>query len=515
MISIKSLFKPIKMRTFIKTQLLVVLTLAFTLSACEDYLEINDSPNNQTDAPIGQLLTSATVATGFIAGSDVHRFSAIIAQQFGGQDSEVAQTREYMRYQIAPTDVNNLWNNYYAGILADLELVIEKGGDTSPHYTGIAKLLKAYIFSQVVDLWGDIPYTEALKFTGLQYPVYDASSAIYPQLISLIDAGIADLGKTTPLSPGSFDTIYGGNTSRWIRFGNTLKLRMFMRQSKSNAGAATSAINGLINANATFIDAVEHNFQHSFLNTVNRQNPIHQFETLRLNQFFPHERFVDLMNSKNDPRREFYFTPFPYNSNPKTFKGVAPVPGPQAINYSRMHTYLRGPVTAGPTSVNPDGSVAPAAITYAGTAPTRMLTAAEYFFLRAEASVRFSSPGNAATFFEQGIRASMAMAGVAAADVTTYVTARLADFNAADNNGKLRNILEEKYVANYGVPLEAWSDWRRTGIPSFITPPANAALNISGGGVPRVLPYPLGETSSNPNTPARANLGARVFWDTP
>jgi hypothetical protein len=503
------------MRKLFKTQLLVVLTLAFSLSACEDYLEINDSPNNQTDAPIGQLLTSATVATGFIAGSDVHRFSSIIAQQFGGQDSEVAQTREYMRYQIAPTDVNNLWSNYYAGILADLELVIQKGGDASPHYTGIAKLLKAYIFTQVVDLWGDVPYAEALKFTGVQYPVYDSSSAIYTQLIALIDAGIADLGKTTPISPGSFDTIYGGNTSKWIRFGNTLKLRMFMRQSKSNAGATTTAINALINSNASFIDAVEHNFQHSFLNTVNRQNPIHQFENLRLNQFFPHERFVNLMNTKSDPRREFYFTPFPYNSNPKTFKGVAPVPGPQAINYSRMHTYLRGPVTTGPTSVNPDGSVATTAITYAGTAPTRMLTAAEYFFIRAEASVRFSSPGNAATFFEQGIRASMTMAGVAAADANTYVTARLADFNAADNAGKIRNIIEEKYVANYGVPLEAWSDWRRTGLPSFITPPANALLNLSGGGVPRILPYPLGEVSSNPNTPARANLGSRVFWDTP
>ena len=504
-----------KMRKLFKTHLLIVLTMAFTLSACEDYLEINDSPNNQTDAPIGQLLTSATVATGFIAGSDGHRFTAILAQQFSGQGNPVAQTREYSRYQISPSDVNNLWSNYYAVILADLELVIQKGGETSPHYTGIAKLLKAYIFSQVVDLWGDVPYKEALQFTTIQYPVYDPASGIYPQLIALIDAGIADLGKSSPLTPGTFDTIYGGNTSKWIRFGNTLKLRMFMRQSKANAGATTTAINALINSNATFIDAVDHNFQHTFLATSGRQNPIHQFEINRTNQFFPHQNFVEMMNTKQDPRRAAYFTPFPYNSSPATYKGVAPDPGAEAVNYSRMHTYLRGPVSAGPTTVDRDGSISATAITYAGTAPTRMLTASEYFFIRAEASVRFNSPGNAASFFEQGIRASMTMAGVAAADANAYVTTRLGEFNAADNTGKLRQILEEKYIANYGVPLEAWSDWRRTGIPAYITPPPNAALNISGGGVPRILPYPLGEVSSNPNTPARANLSSRVFWDTP
>lgn len=505
-----------KMKKYLKTHLFVVLALVFTFSACDDYLDVNKSPNSQTDAPIGQLLTSATVATGFIAGSDVHRFTSILAQQFGGQGTEVAQTREYMRYQLSPSDVNNLWNNYYAVILADLEVVLQKAGDSSPHYSGIAKLLKAYIFSQVVDLWGDVPFTEALQFTAVPYPVYDSSSAVYQQLIAMIDSGIADLGRSTPLNPGSFDTIYGGDVTKWVRFGNTLKLRMHMRQSKSNASGTASAVNALLGSSATFIDAVAHNFQHSFLATSGRQNPIHQFEVNRIDQFFPHENFVEMMNTKEDPRRASYFTPFPYNSSPATYKGVAPVPGAQALNYSRLHTYLRGAATAGPTTVNPDGSIGATAITYSGTAPTRMLTAAEYFFIRAEASVRFGSAGDPATHFESGIRASMSMAGVPESDATAYVNARLAAFNAADNAGKIREILEEKYTANYGVPLEAWSDWRRTGHPTFIVPPTNAALNISGGGVPRILPYALGEQSANPNTPARSNLASgRVFWDTP
>lgn len=465
---------------------------------------------------MAQLLTSATVATGFLAGSDVHRFTSILAQQFGGQGTDVAQTREYMRYQLAPSDVNNLWSNYYAGSLADIEIVLSKAGTTAPTYSGIAKILKAYTFSQIVDVWGDVPFSQALKFTANVAPVYDASGSIYPSLITLIDEGIADLSAAHPLNPGTFDTFYGGDRARWTRFANTLKLRLLMRQTKSNAAATQTAVNALIASGATFIDVPSFNFEHVFLTTSGRQNPIHQFEVSRVDQFFPHENLVNMMNSKSDPRRVSYFTPFPYNSNPATYKGVAPEPGAQAFNYSRIHTFLRGAAANVPASVNADGSFASTAIVYNGAAPTRLLTAAEYHFLRAEASVRFGSAGLPASHFEAGIRASMTMAGVSTANADAYVSARLGAFAAADNNGKIAQIIEEKFVANFGVPTEAWSDWRRTGFPSFITPPANAALNISGGGVPRVFPYPLGEVSANPNTPARANLATgRVFWDTP
>lgn len=505
-----------KMKQSLKTRIVTLVVFGLSVGACEDYLDVNTSPNSQTDAPLAQLLTSATVATGFLAGSDVHRFTSILAQQFGGQGTDVAQTREYMRYQLAPSDVNNLWSNYYAGSLADIEIVLSKAGTTAPTYSGIAKILKAYTFSQIVDVWGDVPFSQALKFTSNVAPVYDASGSIYPSLITLIDEGISDLSAAHPLNPGTFDTFYGGDRARWTRFANTLKLRLLMRQTKSNAAATQTAVNALIASGATFIDVPNLNFEHVFLTTSGRQNPIHQFEVNRVDQFFPHENLVNMMNTKADPRRASYFTPFPYNSVPATYKGVAADPGPQAFNYSRIHTYLRGTAANTPATVNSDGSFASTAIVYNGAAPTRLLTAAEYHFLRAEASVRFGSAGVPAAHFEAGIRASMTMAGVSTANADAYVLARLAEFAVADNNGKIARIIEEKFVANYGVPIEAWSDWRRTGLPSFITPPPNAALNISGGGVPRVFPYALGEQSANPNTPARANLAAgRVFWDTP
>jgi hypothetical protein len=508
-----------KMKPFLKTRIASLVLVVLFTGACDDYLNVNTSPNSVVDAPIGQIFTPATVAVGFLAGSDIHRFTSIFAQQFGGQGTDVAQTREYMRYQLAPSDVNNLWNNYYVVALADIEVVIKKAGTTSPRYAGIAKLMKAYVFSQIVDAWGDVPYSEALKFLDNMSPTYDASGSIYTSLFALIDESIVDLSQPispTNVSPGTFDTFFGGDGTKWIRVANSLKLRMLMRQSKSNPAATATAVNALLGSSATFVDAVAHNFQHTFLTTSGRQNPIHQFEVNRIDQFFPHENLVDMMNTKLDPRRASYFTPFPFNSAPATYKGVAAVPGPQAFDYSRIHTYLRGSVLSGPASVNTNGSIGSTQIVYSGNAPTRLLTAAEYFFTRAEASVRFGSPGTPEAHFEAGIRASMTMAGVATADADAYVAARLVTFLAANDAGKIEQIIEEKFVANYGVPLEAWSDWRRTGLPTFIAPPANAALNISGGGVPRVFPYALGEQSANPNTPERANLASgRVFWDTP
>ena len=115
-----------------------------------------------------------------------------------------------------------------------------------------------------------------------------------------------------------------------------------------------------------------------------------------------------------------------------------------------------------------------------------MLTFAEYNFIRAEAALRFSSTGNAETFFQAGITASMQEAGVAAADITAYIAANGTLSGTAAQ--KLEQIINEKYIANFGVVLEPWSDWRRTGYPA-ITPPSNAVVSY----VPRSLYYPQSE----------------------
>jgi len=503
------------MKSFaVKITVLIALAATTTLSSCKKRLDINENPNAQTSASIVNVLTNATVNVGFMAGSDIHRFTSLWAQQFAGQGAAGTQTLEYERYNLQSTDLSNLWSQFYATILPDLDYII-KNGQGSPHYTGIAKILKAYCYHLIVDIWGDVPFSEAGLGVENRSPKYDDDAVIYPQLITLLDQGIADLNQTaSALSPSTNETIYGGNRTRWIKAANTLKLRLFLHYSEIDAAKAKSGIDATIAAaGANFITSNADNFQHAFVNAPNAQNPIDQFEVRRLDQFFPHKRLVDSMNARMDPRRATYFTPFPYNSNPPTYRGALPGE-PQSWAYSRIHTYLRGAqtragvmATAAPNAGGTPSSGANS-ITYTGDAPTRMLTFAEYNFIRAEAALRFSSPGDAQTFFQAGIRASMEAAGVSSTDITAYLATN--GILAGTTAQQLERIITEKWIANYGVPVEPFNDFRRTGYPR-LTPPSTTALGA--GIIPTIFYYPQSEINSNPNAKQKSSLQEKVFWD--
>jgi hypothetical protein len=229
----------------------------------------------------------------------------------------------------------------------------------------------------------------------------------------------------------------------------------------------------------------------NFVDAANARNPIDQFETNRAGNLVANAKLVSMMNGKTDPRRQFYFTQFPANSGSYLGAvGGAPA-GPG--NYSRIHTYLRGALTG---------------TNYSGSAPIRMLTFAEYNFIRAEAALRFASPGVAQTFFQAGIRASMESAGVAAVDITTYLAAN--GILSGTPAQQLEQIINEKYIAGYGVVSEPWTDWRRTGYPTLVLP-ANAVTTF----VPRSLFYPQSEIDLNSeNVTQKTNMSVKVFWDT-
>lgn len=482
------------------------------LGSCKRVLDVNTNPNVITAAPIQTVLTSVTTNVGFTGGSDMHRFTSIWVQQFAGQGAAGTQTLEYEKYNIQSTDVNNLWGSFYANMLMDCEYIINNSAG-SPWYSGIAKVLKAWLYQHIVDMWGDVPFTEASQGVNNRFPKYDDDATIYPKLITLLDQGIADLNAaSSALAPGTNETIYGGNRTNWIKFANTLKMRIYLHYSEINPTLATSGINGIINAGAPVISANTESFQMRFYDAANAQNPIHQFEVRRLSQFFPNSFLVNMMNAKLDPRRPFYFTPFPYTATPtpaSPYVGATPGQG-QSINFSRMHTYLRGGPLKNALTVNGAGAITDATANhnaYTGATPIRMLTFAEYNFIRAEASLRFGSPGSAQAFFQAGITASMQDAGVAPADIASYIASygTLSGTTAQ----QLRQIIEEKYVALYGVALEPYNDWRRTGYPA-IAPVATAVLPD----IPTIFYYPQSEVNSNPNMPGqKGSLSQKVFWD--
>jgi len=552
--------------------------------SCKKYFDINKDPDRlpSTANVYPQLLTSAQTAIGFEGGSDLFRFTELIIQRFSGQASQPNQTYEYGRYNITGNDQNNVWSSMFATTLSDLELLITQANVAgSPHYSGLAKVLKAYEFLKAVDTWGDIPFSEALKLDLNKAPGYDDDEIIYSGLIALINEGINEMNATTSaLSPGTNSVIYTNAAwatarAQWIKFANTLKLRIYLHYSKVNPTFSLAQMTSLINSSGvTFMTSNADGFQMQFYSSAGQQAPIPQFEVSRANYIFTDARMLQIMTGKNDPRRAFYFTSFPYQGisapitptasaaagsgntitlssgtgaavgmtvdavnvpigttitavsgstitlsnnvtgggvasgativiSPGVFTGVSTTAPPATpnTNYSRIHTYLRGPVTTG---------TAPP-FTYSGQVMQRLLPYAEYCFIRAEASLMGapSTPlASAEAWYQAGIAASMDDAGVNAIAKANYLAAN--GTLSGTTAQQLQKIIEEKYIATFGVTVEAWVDWRRTGYPT-LSPAANGFIPQ----IPRSFFYPQSEIDFNPNNPGQkgSDLQSKIFWD--
>ncbi len=499
-----------------------LLTVATLLGAasCSSFLDVNDDPNNVTKVAVNQLLPSITVNVGYFGASDLLRVGGVFVQQFSGQGPVQGHVafKEYERYNVNDSDINNQWVAIFGTTLSDIAVLIKQATDEgSPHYAGVAKLLKAFVYQVTVDTWGDVPYFNAMQFGENLKPEVDDDEAIYTDLIRLIDEGIADINAgTSTLSPNAFSSIYAstnwaGSKEKWEKFGNTLKLRIYLHYSAKDPNFTRQKINELINSGAKFFSSNEDGFVMNFLNAPQRQNPIYSIELGQFrNQFLPNKYIVDLMNTNNDPRRERYFTPFPYFSSPKTYKGASVMDANASSEYSRLHEFLYGTVTSFNSSlVDPKGALQTGAILYGGEAPARLLTFAEYNFIRAEAALLYGAAGDAQAFFSAGIRASFEDNKLPAATLNAY----LADKGtlSGTNQQKLEQIITEKYIANFGVLVEPWTDYRRTGYPALTPLKKPTAIYDE---VPRTLFYSQSEANNNPNITQKTSLLERVFWDT-
>jgi hypothetical protein len=496
----------------------IILAIAVLIS-CDDFLDVNTDPTRLKDAQLTQVIAAAETSLAFNMGADIFLYSSIFSQQATGQGVSTAQTREYDKYIVTNTDVNTAFQNFYAVELADLDyaqkLALANG---NPQHAGIAKVLKAFTYSALVDAWGDVPYKESLDGVKNVQPHYDNSQEIYDSLFVLINDAIVNLGQPNFLTVGSEDLIYGGDMTKWKKFANTLKLRLALHYAKVDNGAKLNSI--LANTPAAdFFTSNADNFQMAFENVTNRQNPIHAFELARADYYAASDFMITMMKGKSDPRLFAYFTSSSYsasNTSIANYKGT--VPGDiTTAPYSRVYTYIRGSIVSDNGARTAGGGVTATAITYTGAAPIRMFTFAEYNFIRAEAELVYGGTStNAATYFQAGLDASLALASasVSTAQASAYATQASAYSTAqAALPLTLQRLIEEKYVANFGVGLEPWTDWRRTGFP--VLSPSPSAVTNGNTTIPRVLVYPLSEQQVNlDNVPERVSMTVKsIFWD--
>ncbi|WP_027126315.1 SusD/RagB family nutrient-binding outer membrane lipoprotein [Gelidibacter mesophilus] len=466
-----------------KNKIFLFLIIIFTAISCDDYLDINENPNGATTPPIKGLLANVTYNTAI----NVYR---------------VAYTSNYyVQYFASPnagstTDIqdristNTIWNNIYgvSSDIYDMEKFAKESN--SVEYVGVAKTLMAINIGMAIDVYGDIPYSEAFSFESI-VPTYDDDEELYTTIITLLDEAIVSFNQTNEgeALTSSNDFIHGGNINAWKKTAYALKARYMNHLSGTSGYNKAGIIEALSKSYTSNEDDAE-------LTTFQQRNPWGQVAVnnagLNLDGWLS-EQVVDAMNGTTfgvfDPRLPLITNPLPDGTYVGTTNGVGRI-GDGTIPFE---VYLS---TDGYYS-SPDS-------------PLFIITYPETKFIEAEVQLRDNNPTEAYNAYLEGIKAHMEKLGVAAEDISSYLSNPIVAVGAG--NLDLKTIFKEKYIALFLSP-ETWVDARRIDYNyEDFTIPANHNTEL-GGQFIRRFDYPDAEYERNGANVPTVDLLTRIWWD--
>lgn len=467
--------------------------------ACEDSLEeVNIDPNNFPSAGDAQVLSSAIGFMGYVVEADLNYSDSFMWSQYYTWGIGVAIGNPE-RYVQAATDHNGYWQRAYANSLADLDYIDKNS--SSAAYRGISKILKAYIFQGLVDHFGDIPFTEALSGAivdgSILSPNYDsAENVVYPELIIMLDEALAELDLAED-DVADDDFIYNGDIAKWIKFANSLKLRILMRTSEVNSQG--SVVQNLI-ATGTFIESIDEMPVIPFTDVAGNQNPMYAISENGVGMFyFASNATLNVLESLNDPRGETFYATATSGTFAGQLRGIdqgtidnEPFTAP-ASDYSGASTYSYGAANS-----------------------VIIMSPWEVWFLRAEAAARYGTSDDETGAFETAISLNFNYMGVP--DASTYISS-LGYSSSASLDDKLDIIGVQKWISLNGTQEdEGWIEARRFDRPAsrlftdgiWQTPPLSV---LPAGEFPSAWLYPETERSLNPNAPAQRTITDNIFWD--
>ncbi|MEO7801708.1 MAG: SusD/RagB family nutrient-binding outer membrane lipoprotein [Ginsengibacter sp.] len=552
--------------------------------SCKKTLDINTDPNNPTTISISKLLPAAVQNLGNALAIGNGTYGGL-SQILSVYTHQMSTREEPDVYGVTGNDfyLANAWSTFYQsfvnssgiltpGVLNNLEQIIKDAtASGNPRYAGIAKILKAYTYSQLVDVFGDIPYSEAIKLIeGNKYPKFDNDAEIYPQLFTLLDEGIADVSKPdaeNTLLPGSDDVIYKGDADLWVKAANTIKLKMYtqVRLVQDVSAQVTALLTGpLISAtNESFI------VPYGTKGATDDRNPGYgdYYATQKSNHVSPW--LYEIMKGKNpavltginDPRIPYYiYNQIDATSAPRDGNQTEYRDGPFISLYFGSVGQFRDGAQDNSISVYGiypvggkfDDSSAETVndASGSGAAPYRLITYADRLYLEAELMKTGVIAGDAKAKFEEAMvesfmqvdyvvkdlikDAAPALSGTAA--VSSYTSAVLAKYDAGNDAKKLEYIMTEKWLSSFGSAVDQYTDYRRTGYPvlfdpnnpsqapnHFVQPPvdgdpvnpgAQAAVPVQlTVDYPLSLPWYTDELETNPNAPSQKLVSTyKVFW---
>lgn len=452
-----------KMKSIIKYGIIVTaLVMVFGSCKKEFFTDVNENPNSPSLVLPSAKLATVEAALAYSQGGEFSRYTSMLTQQTLGASR---QSEAYYQYIFTSQDFDNGWGLMFTSVMSNCkDLINQSDANNYNVYGGIGRCLMGYSLQLMVDMFGDVPYSEA--FSGIEdlQPKYDDDAALYATINQLADEAIAKLSASDPgvLVPSGDDYIYRGDAAQWIKFAHALKARIAIHQSKTDPSKAALAIAEIDQSFTGNSDNAV--FQFGLNPTEN--HPWYQFNEQRTDISFAFSPLADSLIARMDPRY-----PFMIDSAGESETGFG------------LSNYYGGP----------NGFV-------------ELITYDELQFHRAEALLRSSGDiSGAQSAFQNGIRASFVKLGADTSTGGTYINTY--GVLSPDVNTALGQIATEEWFALYLNP-EAWTTWRRIGSP--------ALAPIRGGQVPRRLLYPQTEYSYNAaNTPSATLFTPRIFWDTP
>ncbi len=494
-----------------------ILTVFIGLIACDDYLDVNEDPNNPTDAPSRLVLPSAQLSIAGVVGGSYHLVGSIWAQFYTQSNVTNAYT-DIDNYNIQSTFLGQEYEELYAGALNDLQFIIDKAVVEEDWATNlIATVLRAYTMQILSDLYDKVAFTDALKGDESAFtPSFEDGSVVYAALINEIDNALAkDFTASSSVGPGDFDLIYGGDVAKWRGFANSLKLKILMREALIPGSLAPGRIASLLNSGETFL--LDHAAIVSWVDREGKSNPLYEIEVRKSetpNNLKASATLVNFMESTGNGQRLNQL--FDLSSSDAQISG-------QHQGTNNLSTTQLAPETV-------------SNITLRAVDNMFFMSIPEALFLRAEAAARGFSSENAITLYNSAVRSSYNLL------VTTLPNNQVPNEIAYPNGTMQENlnaILTQKWVAQARINgIEAWFDILRTGIPGWSPVPTSdpgydpSSTNASGkpqilswpsaavtsedlGQYPKRLLYPDRELNRNPNAPEQPENGifSRVWWD--
>lgn len=458
----------------------IILGTAVLFTSCKKWVSGHEvSPNAPGEANPALLNSACQLAIFATYGGSLSRTTSMWAQHSEGVSN---QSLDQGAYIIDEGDVENEWGVIYQGGLKNMRLLEKTAGDGNPAYQGMAKVMSALMLGVATDMWGDIPWTEALQGEDGNYSAkYDSQESIIAAIQTMLDEAVVLLDKPdNALMPGSDDFIYGGDAGKWKALAYAIKARYAMRVSNRDANWHTKALDYVSKAKAAGFTSSAADANCIFGTNSNEYNQWYAFTQVeRGGYMLAGAKLVDLMNSINDPRVGYYFS----TNDSGKYKG-APLGSQAVTNISDFGSYY-----ASQSSVTP------------------IATYVELLFIEAEAQFAAGNKAAAATAHNDAIQAHVELVTGSAAPAA-YVAAQ-----ASETAGTitLEKILTHKYVSGFSM-IEPYNDWRRTGVPT-LTPSPLASIS----GIARRYPYSLDERLYNSKFPGAIGVNdladKKVWWD--